>query len=80
MMRRKEKRLEFAPQLRVYTTTSSVLVALRLLLDQRPEVASYGPETLAEILWHLRYLLRKPAAFEIEVALGALHIEGAVLA
>jgi len=38
-----------------------------------------GPDTLARLLWVLRYLPYRPDTFEVEVALEALTAEGVIL-
>ena len=62
------------------TTREDVLPALRELLSQHPAVTYKSPDTLARLLWMLRYLPYRPETFEVEAALEALRIEGVIAA
>ena len=68
-----------APPQRIIADESELLLALRELLAQHPATRR-GPETLARLLWVLRYLPYRPSVFEIEAALEALTVEDGVLA
>jgi hypothetical protein len=59
--------------------SSGVLVALRELLAQDWEAASYGAEELTDLLYGGHFLSYRPAVFEVEAALAALLVEGEVL-
>jgi hypothetical protein len=75
---RKDMRM-IAPQ-KIITDESELLPALRELFSQHPTATRSGPETLARLLWVLRYLPYRPLVFEVEAALEVLSIEGEVLA
>lgn len=53
--------------------SQDVLVALREFLGNHREAASYGPETLADLLFEFRYTRQRPHDFEVEVALETLR-------
>jgi hypothetical protein len=59
---------------------SDVLPALRGLLSQHPGAARCAPEAMARAVYVMRYLPFRPPVLEIEAALGALRVEGEVLA
>jgi hypothetical protein len=62
------------------TTREDVLPTLRELLSQHPAVTYKNPDTLARLLWMLRYLPYQPETIEVETALEALRVEGEVAA
>jgi hypothetical protein len=62
------------------TARDDVLPALRDLLSQHPATMRSAADTLARLLWILRYLPYRPETFEVEAALEALRIEGEVAA
>jgi hypothetical protein len=49
------------------------------MLSQHLQAATAGPETLAELLYERRFVPYRPAVFDIDVALGALRVEGVLL-
>lgn len=58
----------------------TLLVALRSFFSMNPCAASFGPETLSELLCKEGYLLRPVAGYEVQEAVEALRVEGEVLA
>ncbi len=60
--------------------TPCISSALREMLGNHPRLTAYSVETLAELLWSLRYLPRRPEGCEVEAALETLRVEGEVLA
>jgi hypothetical protein len=62
------------------TTREDVLPALRELLSRYPAATYKSSDTLARLLWMLRYLPYQPETFEVEAALEALRIEGGIAA
>ena len=64
----------------IITDEPEVLPSLRELFSQHPSSTRSGPETLARLLWVLRYLPYRPSEFEIAAALEVLTVEGEVLA
>ena len=66
----------------LYKTSSEyddVFLALRELLSLHREIVDSGAEVLADLLYERRFLSRRPDAFDVEVALEALRMEGEVL-
>jgi len=61
------------------TAPEDVLPAVRELISEHAAAAYKSSETLARLLWVLRYLSYRPEVFEVEVALEALRVEGEVL-
>jgi hypothetical protein len=59
---------------------AGVLPALRELFSQHSAATDKSPDTLARLLWVLRYLPHQPTTFEVEVAVEALRVEGEVVA
>jgi hypothetical protein len=57
------------------TARDDVLTALRELFSQHPAAAFKAPDTLARLLWMLRYLPYRPLTFAIEAALEVLEVE-----
>jgi len=57
------------------STREDVVPALRELFSQHPATAYRSPDTLARLLWMLRYLSYRPSSFEVEVALEVLDVE-----
>jgi hypothetical protein len=60
------------------TAREDVLPALRELFSQHPTTAYKSPDTLARLLWMLRYLPYQPSSFEVEVVLEPLEVERGV--
>ncbi len=60
--------------------TSEVLLAVRELLSRNPCATHFGAETISKLLCEERYLSYRVAAHEVEAVLGALTIDGEVLA
>lgn len=58
----------------------SVLSTLRELFSQHPQAMRSGPETLGRMLHVLRFLPYRPEVWEVEAALEALQVEGALAA
>jgi hypothetical protein len=76
MTRKKDLEMTFAPT-QFYTTNTEpvrVFQAVRDTLFLHPDLLDASPDQLASCLG------LKPAAFEVEVALEALAVEGTVLA
>jgi hypothetical protein len=61
------------------TACEEVLPAVRELISWHPTAAYKSPNTLARLLWILRYLPYRPEIFKVETALEALRVEGEVL-
>lgn len=57
-----------------------VLPALRELCSQHPGAVTTSPDKLARMLYVLRYLSYRCEAFEVEVGLEALRVEGEIAA
>lgn len=70
--------MKFAPQ-PVYNN-DEVLPALREMISQHPTAMRNGPETLARLLYVLRYLSYRPSVYAVEEALEALQVEGELAA
>ena len=67
----------------VYTAADSleVFLALRELLAKNHCAAQFSAETLTELLYAERFILRRVAAHEVEIALETLRVgDGEVLA
>jgi hypothetical protein len=65
-----------------YTSSNesqTVLDGLRSILNQHPQAATAGSETLAELLYERHFLPHQPETFEVQVALEALAVEGVIL-
>ncbi len=71
-----------ATQLYATTTDSRELsLALRELLSKNRCAVAFSAQTLAQLLYAERYVSRRVAAHEVEVALEALHVgDGEALA
>lgn len=54
-------------------SSEDVLLALREFLGNHRQAAVYGPETIADLLFELRYMPQRPEVFEVGVALEALR-------
>lgn len=57
-----------------------ILPALRELLGKHQRLTNCSAQTLAGLLWELRYFPWQPADHEVEAALEVLRVEGEVLA
>ena len=60
--------------------SNDVVPGLRELYSQHPVAMNAGAETLARLLFVLRFLNYQPDAAEVEAAVDALTIDGGVAA
>ena len=56
-------------------SAAELLPAVRDLFSHHPLAARCSPEQVAALLWVLRFVPEKPAAFEVEAALEAVDVE-----
>jgi len=70
----------FYPNNHCSHTRDCDFLALRDLLSKYPLATSYSSESLAELLYELRYVSLPPAVYHVEEVLEALRVEGEVLA
>ncbi len=59
--------------------TQELLIAMRAFFSRNPCAASFGPETLSELLYKEHYLSFPAAGYEVEGAVEVLRVEGEVL-
>jgi hypothetical protein len=60
-------------------STQELMLAMRALLSRNPCAASFGAETLVELLYLEHWLPCRVGTPEVECSLEALRIEGEVL-
>ncbi len=72
--------MEFTPLGESIQDGEQILPAVRSLIHQHPQAAYCPPETVARLLWVLRYLPRRPDASEVEAALEALELDDGIAA